>query len=160
MLFCVLGIKNNARGFGPGVGGVCFGCFCGWFVLCACGFFECFCFVCFFPGEAGVCCDGVCACVSVVDVSWFSSEVAVACGWAEDWFSESECFDDSAWCECEDLADCVSDFALFDFFGALALDPDACWFCDADGVAELEFADVCESCCDDVFSDVSCHVCC
>lgn len=84
----------------------------------------------------------------------------MACGWAEDGFSESECFDDSAWCECEDLADCVCDFALFDFFGALALDPDACWFCDADGVAELEFADVCESCCDDVFGDVSCHVCC
>ncbi len=88
-----------------------------------------------------------------------TTEVTVGGGGAVDGASEIEAFDDAGGFGGEDLGDHDAEFFFGDGAGAEGIDHDRDGFSDADGVGELNFAAGGEASGNDVFGDVSGHVC-
>lgn len=88
-----------------------------------------------------------------------TTEVTVGGGGAVDGASEIEAFDDTGGFGGEDLGDHEAEFFFGDGAGAEGIDHDGDGFSDADGVGELNFAAGGEASGNDVFGDVSGHVC-
>ena len=92
-------------------------------------------------------------------LAW-TTEVTVCSGLGVDRVAELEALLDGAWSHIEHLADLSRNLSIgeVDLGCAIGIDEEAHWLCYTDGVSYLYECLVCNTCCDEVISDVTSSV--